>query len=39
MAKKILITGASGFVGSHLVNDFLQYSKNILFGTIFLNLA
>ena len=35
MAKKILITGASGFVGNHLVHSLSSNSNNILFGTTF----
>jgi GDP-4-dehydro-6-deoxy-D-mannose reductase len=35
MAKKILITGASGFVGSHLVDHLALNSDNQLFGTTF----
>jgi GDP-4-dehydro-6-deoxy-D-mannose reductase len=33
--KKILITGASGFVGSHLVDHLALDSNNVLFGTHF----
>ena len=35
MAKKILITGASGFVGSHLIGHLALNSENILYGTSF----
>jgi GDP-4-dehydro-6-deoxy-D-mannose reductase len=35
MAKKILITGASGFVGSHLVNSLSSDPNSLLFGTSF----
>ena len=35
MAKKILITGASGFVGSHLVDHLSLNSSNELYGTSF----
>ncbi len=35
MAKKILITGASGFVGNYLVDYLSLDSTNELFGTIF----
>jgi GDP-4-dehydro-6-deoxy-D-mannose reductase len=35
MGKKILITGATGFVGSHLVDHLVQNSDNTLFGTSF----
>lgn len=35
MAKKILITGASGFVGSHLTSFLSSNTDNLLFGTHF----
>jgi GDP-4-dehydro-6-deoxy-D-mannose reductase len=35
MGKKILITGASGFVGSHLVDHLAKDADNDLFGTSF----
>jgi GDP-4-dehydro-6-deoxy-D-mannose reductase len=35
MGKKILITGASGFVGSHLVDHLVLNQDNNLFGTCF----
>jgi GDP-4-dehydro-6-deoxy-D-mannose reductase len=35
MGKRILITGASGFVGSHLVDHLALDSDNLLFGTHF----
>ena len=35
MSKKILITGVSGFVGSHLLDILLQTQDNLLFGTYF----
>ncbi len=35
MAKKILITGASGFVGSHLADFLALDPNNVLFGTHF----
>jgi len=35
MDKKILITGASGFVGSHLLDNLVDNNKDNLFGTYF----
>ncbi len=35
MSKKILITGASGFAGTHLINSLSKSGENELFGTIF----
>ncbi len=35
MARKILITGASGFVGTHLTNSLQEETEDELFGTYF----